>query len=211
MKTILSCFILLLMSFGSLQAKTGGIHLKIKDSANGRPLLRVNLYLLDLATKSHADMDLEIWKDGLYILKDVPCKKYDLQLETANYKNETIKSVVVSKNSITKLESSMEKINEMPVSEPILHPSGKTGSIKGRVITESITKPLARANIYLEGTKYGICTDARGEYELNDIPAGIYTIIISYIGFEKMTIGNFTVEPDSVVSHNFELKPAILK
>ncbi len=79
MKTILSCFILLLMSFGSLQAKTGGIHLKIKDSANGRPLLRVNLYLLDLATKSHADMDLEIWEDGLYILKDVPCKKYDLQ------------------------------------------------------------------------------------------------------------------------------------
>ena len=57
------------------------------------------------------------------------------------------------------------------------------GAIKG-VVTDSLTaETLIGANVFIMGTGFGAATDFEGEYRINGIPAGNYTLIVSYIGY----------------------------
>ena len=57
------------------------------------------------------------------------------------------------------------------------------GAIKG-VVTDSLTsETLIGANVFIMGTGFGAATDFEGEYRINGIPAGDYTLIVSYIGY----------------------------
>ncbi|BCY27925.1 TonB-dependent receptor [Flavobacterium okayamense] len=58
--------------------------------------------------------------------------------------------------------------------------------IKGRVTTES-GEPLAFASVVLIEEKKGVDSNTNGEFEINDIEAGNYTIRISFIGFASKT------------------------
>jgi len=58
-------------------------------------------------------------------------------------------------------------------------------SLKGSVVDEN-KQPLAGATIYLSPTAKGAFTDANGNYMVKDIIAGIYTIKISFIGYNSI-------------------------
>lgn len=60
------------------------------------------------------------------------------------------------------------------------------GVIKGRVYNSINNEPVAYANIVLEGTKSGTSTDINGNYKIEDIKPGIYTIVCSFVGFNKV-------------------------
>ena len=48
-------------------------------------------------------------------------------------------------------------------------------------------EPLPFVNIFLKGTKLGTSTNIKGQFIIQDIPLGTYTILISSIGFETQT------------------------
>jgi len=75
------------------------------------------------------------------------------------------------------------------------HVTGQeTGNIAGVVTDKSFNNEvLPFANILIEGTTKGVSTDFDGLYELNDIEAGNYTIVFSFLGLETQKI-QVTVE-----------------
>ncbi|MDZ7695092.1 MAG: TonB-dependent receptor [Balneolaceae bacterium] len=58
-----------------------------------------------------------------------------------------------------------------------------TGSIEGQV-TNTDQKPVYNINISLQGTNFGAATDKQGYYEINNIPAGQYTFVVTGVSYE---------------------------
>ena len=61
----------------------------------------------------------------------------------------------------------------------------QTGSIKG-VITETSGMPLSGATVYVKALNKGVVTDFDGNYTIENIATGTYTISISYIGYKTI-------------------------
>ncbi|RMF66444.1 MAG: PEGA domain-containing protein, partial [Calditrichaeota bacterium] len=59
------------------------------------------------------------------------------------------------------------------------------GAIKGKVTDQETGKPLAGANVFLKGTRYGSSTDVDGNYTIQKLPAGSYTLVVSYVGYAR--------------------------
>lgn len=77
------------------------------------------------------------------------------------------------------------------------------GSIKGKV--GSNDQPVEDANVVISKTKLGTTVKQDGSFEINNIPAGTYQLIISAVGYEaiKQTI---TVAAGEVSEINAEMK-----
>lgn len=60
-----------------------------------------------------------------------------------------------------------------------------TGRIVGKVTDSESGDFLPGANVVLEGTTIGSATDAEGNYRILRVPPGIYTLKVSYIGYES--------------------------
>jgi hypothetical protein len=78
--------------------------------------------------------------------------------------------------------------------------------IQGKVL-DSLGQPLAGANVNLNmtGISYAASTDDRGKFHFSNIPQGRYTLVVTYIGYNKL---EETVEVKSknlylnIVMHN---------
>lgn len=64
------------------------------------------------------------------------------------------------------------------------------GSITGKVTDASSGDALIGANVVVEGTSLGGATDVNGDYAIDNVDDGTYTVIVSYIGY---TEGVFSV------------------
>ena len=60
----------------------------------------------------------------------------------------------------------------------------QTGQLEGLVSGADYHEGLVGVNIILEGTVFGTISGNHGDYILNDIPAGTYTAIYSYMGYK---------------------------
>ena len=58
---------------------------------------------------------------------------------------------------------------------------GQVGQIAG--VVSSDNEGLAGANVILEGTPYGTAANVAGEYYIENIPAGDYTVTVTYVGY----------------------------
>lgn len=61
----------------------------------------------------------------------------------------------------------------------------QNGTVQGRVISEKTGQPIEAVNAGLEGTTFGAATDRQGEFLIQNVPAGEYTLVISSIGYQK--------------------------
>lgn len=79
------------------------------------------------------------------------------------------------------------------------------GNIKG-IVTDSLTsEPLFGANVILVGTALGSATDFEGNYFIRGIPAGEYTIRVSYIGYRR-TETTVNVQDGRTIELDFKLR-----
>jgi TonB-dependent SusC/RagA subfamily outer membrane receptor len=60
----------------------------------------------------------------------------------------------------------------------------QTGSIKGRVIDAKTFKPLAFATVYMNQTTIGSVTNEQGDFNMKNIPAGTFDLVVSYLGYQ---------------------------
>ena len=68
------------------------------------------------------------------------------------------------------------------------------GKIVGYVFDSQSLQPLPGANVYLDGTTLGSATSNSGHFEILDVPAGTYTLVVNYVGYREKR-QKITVEP----------------
>lgn len=61
------------------------------------------------------------------------------------------------------------------------------GTLTGTVLDSDQEDALIGATVYLKGTNYGTATDYNGAFEMTDVDAGDYTLVVSYTGYAEMT------------------------
>ena len=69
----------------------------------------------------------------------------------------------------------------------------ETGNIKGKVVEQITKQPIAGATVTLKEKQVVVVTDSSGMYIFSNIPAGSYSIIISYVGFQEKMLNEVTV------------------
>jgi TonB-linked SusC/RagA family outer membrane protein len=79
-----------------------------------------------------------------------------------------------------------------------------TGSIRGRITVEKLERPLNSALVSVSGTQIGTATNDRGEYRLNNVPAGPRKIRVQRLGFAPAT-SDVTVVAGETVTLDFAL------
>ncbi|HUK99577.1 MAG TPA: TonB-dependent receptor [Nitrospirota bacterium] len=85
-----------------------------------------------------------------------------------------------------------------------------SGQIYG-VVSDSVTgAPLPGASVQIKGTSLGMATDIYGKYTLYSVPAGSYTLSVSYIGYRDKELP-FNVTADAKVELNFALTAQALE
>lgn len=88
---------------------------------------------------------------------------------------------------------------------------GTTGKIAG-VITDATTgDPLAGVNVLVEDTFLGAATDLEGYYVILNVPPGVYTVNISYIGYQTVSVNNVRVNVDFTTRLNQSLSEATME
>jgi hypothetical protein len=75
----------------------------------------------------------------------------------------------------------------------------QTGTIKGFVFDKSTGEPVIFTNVYLYKTNYGSSTDVNGYFIITKVPAGEYTLMVTYLGYDTLSIP-ISLQPDGVIS-----------
>ena len=88
---------------------------------------------------------------------------------------------------------------------PVLINAGTKGRIKGKVVDLQTGEALIGANVLVVGSTAGANTDASGEYLIQNLDPGVYTLKASYVGYQTITISNVRVNADLTQITNFEL------
>ncbi len=70
------------------------------------------------------------------------------------------------------------------VSISLIAQSTKYFSVSGKITCKETEEPLIAVNVFVDGTTLGVATDKDGNYHIEKIPIGNYTIIASIIGFK---------------------------
>jgi len=81
--------------------------------------------------------------------------------------------------------------------------------VTGKVTDKKNGEPLLGANVVVKGTKYGAATDAEGVYTIADLPAGTYTLVVSYIGYRSLSF-DVQVRDNEKSEVNFVMREDIL-
>lgn len=81
----------------------------------------------------------------------------------------------------------------------------QTGRISGKVVDKQTGEPLIGANVIIIGSSFGAATNINGEYTINNVFAGNYTVKASFIGYQDVTVQNVVVNAGLTTRLNFEL------
>jgi len=86
----------------------------------------------------------------------------------------------------------------------------QTGDIKGFVYDKNTGEPSIFTTVRLVGTNKGVSTDLNGYYSITKIPAGKYTLSVSFIGYDTLYY-EFELKPGEKLQKNHYLNPAVLE
>lgn len=82
----------------------------------------------------------------------------------------------------------------------------QVGTIRGNVYDQETGEPVLFANIRLAETSLGTNTDENGFFSLNNVPAGSYTLIATYIGYDSTAL-RVTLAADAINYQRIVLRP----
>ncbi len=74
--------------------------------------------------------------------------------------------------------------------------SSTTGTLKGEVVDQKSRKPLVGVNVIIVGTKFGAATDHDGKFVVYHVPAGVYRVTATMIGYQPYVIENVRIIMD---------------
>lgn len=74
--------------------------------------------------------------------------------------------------------------------------AGTTGKLAGRITDSQTGDAVVGASIMIQGTSLGAATDLNGYYYVDYIPPGEYTVVISAVGYQKVTVNKVPIKID---------------
>ena len=84
----------------------------------------------------------------------------------------------------------------------------QTGTIRGTITDANNKETLIGATVRLAGTQMGAATDINGFFSIAKVPAGKYTVEITYVSYKTENVENVTVEADKITEINSALLEA---
>ncbi len=85
-----------------------------------------------------------------------------------------------------------------------------TGNIKGEVLDANTREPLPGVNIIIEGTYYGAASDFDGNYSIEKITSGVYTVKATLIGFKQILFTGIEVQENKSTLLNIDMEETVL-
>ena len=90
------------------------------------------------------------------------------------------------------------------------------GNLKGNVTDQQTGEPLVGATVRLDKTNFGATVGLDGSYEIKNVTAGTYKLIVRYVGYltieKNVTIGNGnSVEDFKINENNRELSEVVVR
>ena len=82
--------------------------------------------------------------------------------------------------------------------------------LKGRIVDAKTGKPLAATNIEIVGTSIGTAADDKGNFAIQDLPPGKYTIRITQIGYKPVE-KNIRIIAGELMLLRIALEPTIIE
>lgn len=82
----------------------------------------------------------------------------------------------------------------------------QSGVIRGRVTDALTNEPILFATVALAGTQTGTVTDLEGKYVLESLAPGLYTVEVSYVGYETRREFEIQVSSGRPVTLDFRLE-----
>ena len=62
----------------------------------------------------------------------------------------------------------------------------QTAAVRGVVYEAETGEPAIYCNVHLKGTTFGASTDVNGYFVISKVPAGKYTLLVTYLGFDTV-------------------------
>lgn len=87
-----------------------------------------------------------------------------------------------------------------------IHVSYGQGSIQGTVREKKTKESIVGANVYLLGTTTGKSTNLDGTYRIDNLKAGVYRVIASFISYKSDTLVAVRVQDGKITQLNFMLE-----
>ena len=89
--------------------------------------------------------------------------------------------------------------------------AGTVGTLVGTVIDKDTKVPLPGVNILIAGTPLGAATGKEGKFIIHNIPAGVYQVRASLLGFTPYIIENVAIIMDLRTNLDIELESSVLE
>lgn len=93
----------------------------------------------------------------------------------------------------------------------LLYGQTNFGTVTGALTDTENGQPVVGANVTLRGTFIGATTDAKGRFTLRRITPGTYTVAVSMIGYERLSIGGISVRAGETRTMEIPIRPAPLQ
>lgn len=84
----------------------------------------------------------------------------------------------------------------------------KGGTVRGKVLDAENGEPIAFGTVLLEGTTIGVNTDLDGFFSMANVPAGTYTLVVSYVGYTTESL-EIKVIDNGIVYKNIQLTTGV--
>jgi hypothetical protein len=89
--------------------------------------------------------------------------------------------------------------------------SGTMGKIAGKVTDKTTGEPLTGAHVILKGLTTGASTNVDGEYFILNVSPGTYTLIVSMVGYETISMSNVLVVIDRTTKKSVALVATVIE
>lgn len=114
------------------------------------------------------------------------CSKITIELENVTVEEALKQSLKTCGFTYNKVNNTIVIMAKKEASMPIEKPKPLTQTIRGKVIDRESNITLPFANVVVSNTnpKLGTTTDVDGNFKIENLPEGRYTLQVSYVGYE---------------------------
>ena len=86
-------------------------------------------------------------------------------------------------------------------------PAFAGGKLTGKVVDSETGEPIIGVSVYLEGTKIGAASDLDGNFFIKRADAGTYSLMVSSVGYNMLTIADVVITDEETLTLNLSLEP----
>ncbi|MDA0930776.1 MAG: TonB-dependent receptor [Bacteroidetes bacterium] len=94
---------------------------------------------------------------------------------------------------------------------PIAMGSSATATISGKVFDQITGEEVLFATVQLQGSPMITSTDMDGRFLFSKVASGTYSLVITAVGYQKVSLTNLEVGPGSTIEKIIPVKPAVME